>query len=124
SASTGLWTAFSKREVVPMTSAGDTPEQPETAATPPATPATPQKKPGMKWYAVRTYSGYENKAKKGLEDRIRLESLGEVFGEILVPTETVQEMVKGTRRTTKRKPMPGYILVQMVLSDRTFHAVK
>ncbi|MEW5850421.1 MAG: transcription termination/antitermination protein NusG [Myxococcota bacterium] len=78
----------------------------------------------MKWYVVHTYSGYENKAKKSLEDRIRMENLQDVFGEILVPTETVQETVRGTKRTTKRKFMPGYILVQMVLSDKTFYAVK
>jgi transcriptional antiterminator NusG len=92
----------------------------------PALPSTGDKpkNPAMKWYAVRTYSGYENKAKKGLEDRIRLENLGGDFGEILVPTETVQEIVKGTKRTTRRKVMPGYVLVQMVLNERTFHAVK
>jgi transcriptional antiterminator NusG len=79
----------------------------------------------MKWYVVHTYSGFENKAKKGLEDRIRLESLQDHFGEILIPTETVQESTKsGVKRTTKRKFMPGYILVQMALSDRTFYAVK
>lgn len=95
-------------------------------ASPPGESISP--KPGssaLKWYVVHTYSGYENKAKKSLEDRIRLESLQELFGEILVPTETVQESTKsGGKRTTKRKFMPGYILVQMVLNDRTYHAVK
>ncbi|MBI5494955.1 MAG: transcription termination/antitermination protein NusG [Deltaproteobacteria bacterium] len=94
---------------------------PAPAATAEGVPAKAGK---LKWYAVRTYSGYENKAKKGLEDRIRLESLQELFGDILVPTETVQETVRGAKRTTKRKSMPGYILVQMVLNDRSFHAVK
>jgi transcriptional antiterminator NusG len=77
-----------------------------------------------KWYAVHTYSGYENKAKKSLEDKIRLESLQDFFGEILIPVEQVVEMVKGERKTTKRKLMPGYILVQMEMNDRTQHAVK
>lgn len=87
-------------------------------------PAAPSKV-GMKWYAVRTYSGYENKAKKGLEDRIRLEGLQEFFGEILIPTESVTETGKnGQKRTMRRKFMPGYILVQMTINDRAFHAVK
>src|SRR6478672_1132487 len=78
----------------------------------------------MKWYAVHTYSGYENKAKKSLEDKIRLEGLTDFFGEILIPVEQVVEMVKGERKTTKRKLMPGYILVQMEMNDRTQHLVK
>jgi transcriptional antiterminator NusG len=63
-----------------------------------------------KWYVVHTYSGFENKAKKSLEERIRLENMTELFGEILIPTEQVVEMVKGEKRTTKRKFFPGYIL--------------
>lgn len=77
-----------------------------------------------KWYVVHTYSGFENKAKKALEDRIRLEELGEMFGEIMIPMENVVEMVKGEKRTSKRKFFPGYILVQMELNDRTKHLVK
>lgn len=77
-----------------------------------------------KWYVVHTYSGFENKAKKSLEERIRLENMTDLFGEILIPTEQVVEMVKGEKRTTKRKFFPGYILVQMVMIDRSWHLVK
>jgi transcription termination/antitermination protein NusG len=77
-----------------------------------------------KWYVVHTYSGFENKAKKALEERIKLENLGEMFGEIMIPMENVVEMVKGEQRTSKRKFFPGYILVQMELNDRTKHLVK
>jgi transcriptional antiterminator NusG len=77
-----------------------------------------------KWYVVHTYSGFENKAKKSLEERIKLESLGDNFGEILIPVENVVEMVKGEKRTSKRKFFPGYILVQMEMNDRTKHLVK
>lgn len=101
------------------------PVQEGAAAVAAAAPGgAPAKAGKLRWYAVRTYSGYENKAKKGLEDRVRLENLQELFGDVLVPTETVQETVRGAKRTTKRKSMPGYILVQMVLNDRSFHAVK
>jgi transcriptional antiterminator NusG len=78
----------------------------------------------LKWYVVHTYSGFENRAKKSLEERIKREGLDEFFGEVLVPTENVVELVGGTKRTSKRKFFPGYMLVQMELNDRTWHLVK
>jgi len=77
-----------------------------------------------KWYIVHTYSGHENKAKLTLLERVRNANLIDYFGEVLVPTESVMEVVKGQRRTTTRKFFPGYMFVQMVLDDRTFHLVK
>jgi transcription termination/antitermination protein NusG len=77
-----------------------------------------------KWYIVNTYSGHENKAKLTLLERVRNQNLTEYFGDVLVPTESVTENVKGQRRTTTRKFFPGYMFVQMVLDDRTFHLVK
>lgn len=87
---------------------------------PPVPPPTAEKK----WYIVHTYSGHENKAKLTLLERVRNANLNEYFGEVLVPTESVMEVVKGQRRTTTRKFFPGYMFVQMVLDDRTFHLVK
>jgi transcription termination/antitermination protein NusG len=84
----------------------------------------PANAPALKWYIVHTYSGHENKAKLTLLERVRNHNLTEFFGEILVPTESVMEMVKGQRRTTTRKFFPGYMFVQMMLDDRTFHLVK
>jgi transcription termination/antitermination protein NusG len=78
----------------------------------------------MKWYIVHTYSGHENKAKLTLLERVRNNNLTEFFGDVLVPTESVMELVKGQRRTTTRKFFPGYMFVQMVLDDRTFTLVK
>jgi transcription termination/antitermination protein NusG len=77
-----------------------------------------------KWYIVHTYSGHENKAKLTLLERVRNANLQDYFGDVLVPTESVMEVVKGQRRTTTRKFFPGYMFVQMVLDDRTFHLVK
>src|SRR4051794_36741619 len=77
-----------------------------------------------KWYIVHTYSGHENKARLTLLERVRNANLTEFFGEVLVPTESVLETVKGQRRTTTRKFFPGYMFVQMVMEDRTFHLVK
>lgn len=80
--------------------------------------------PKLKWYVVNTYSGFENRAKKSLEERIKQNSLDNEFGEILIPMETVEEMRGGTKRTQKRKFFPGYMLVQMELNDQTWHLVK
>ena len=78
----------------------------------------------LKWYVVHTYSGFEQKAKKSLEERAKLEGLEAHFGQTLVPTEDVVEMVGGSKRKSKRKFFPGYMLVQMELNDRTWHLVK
>jgi transcriptional antiterminator NusG len=93
----------------------------EPAEAPGESPATASP---MKWYIVHTYSGHENKAKITLLERVRNHNLAQFFGEVLVPTESVMEMVKGQRRTTTRKFFPGYMFVQMALDDRTFHLVK
>jgi transcriptional antiterminator NusG len=78
----------------------------------------------MKWYVVHTYSGHENKAKLSLLDRVRQAGLQEKFGDILIPTDTVVELVKGQKRSTTRKFFPGYMFVQMDLDQETFHLVK
>jgi transcription termination/antitermination protein NusG len=96
-------------------------EDPSPDGAPASAPAPTAEK---KWYIVHTYSGHENKAKLTLLERVRNANLNEYFGEVLVPTESVMEVVKGQRRTTTRKFFPGYMFVQMVLDDRTFHLVK
>lgn len=78
----------------------------------------------MKWYVVHTYLGHENRAKLTLLERIKNGGLEAEFGEILIPTESVMEVVKGQRRTSTRKFYPGYMFVQMALNSRTFHLVK
>ncbi|MBE9531742.1 MAG: transcription termination/antitermination protein NusG [Proteobacteria bacterium] len=77
-----------------------------------------------KWYIVHTYSGFEAKVKLAMEENIRQARKEESFGEILVPTEKVVEMVKGEKKTTTRKFFPGYILVNMDLNPETWHVVK
>ncbi|HOP47522.1 MAG TPA: transcription termination/antitermination protein NusG [Desulfobacteraceae bacterium] len=78
----------------------------------------------LKWYIVHTYSGFENKVKKNLEERIKSLGQEEYFGKILVPTEQVVELKKGQKKTSSRKFFPGYILVQMNVNDETWHTVK
>src|SRR4030095_4051731 len=78
----------------------------------------------LHWYVVHTYSGFEQKAKQALEERIKALHKEKYFGEVLVPSENVVEMKKGVKKTTTRKFFPGYILVQMELNDDTWHIVK
>ena len=78
----------------------------------------------MKWYGVHTYSGYENKVKLNLEERIRALDAEEMFGEVLIPSETVVELKNGERKTSMRKFFPGYILIQMELNNESWHIVK
>ncbi len=89
-----------------------------------STPSIPPPTAEKKWYIVHTYSGHENKARLTLKERVVNAGLHEYFGEVLVPTESVSEVIKGQRRTMTRKFFPGYMFVQMVLDDRTFHLVK
>lgn len=77
-----------------------------------------------KWYVVHTYSGYENKVKQAIEEKVKQTGKEEFFGEVLVPSEKVVDMVKGVKRTTSRKFFPGYILINMDLNDETWHMVK
>jgi len=76
------------------------------------------------WYIVHTYSGFEEQVKTGMLERIKNAGQEEMFGEILVPTEQVVEMVKGARKTSSRKFFPGYILVNVDLNDETWHIVR
>ena len=78
----------------------------------------------MRWYVVHTYSGFEKQVVRSLKEHIRNASMDEKFGEILVPTEEVVEMKGGQKRTSERKFLPGYVLVQMDMSDETWHLVK
>jgi transcriptional antiterminator NusG len=87
------------------------------------------KKPGRgaarkRWYIVNVYTGSENVARAGLLERVKSEGMDELFGEILIPSEKVAEVRQGAARETKRKFFPGYLLVNMVLNQETWHLVK
>jgi transcription termination/antitermination protein NusG len=78
----------------------------------------------MRWYVVHAYSGFENRVKQSLLERIERSGLQDRFGEIMVPTEEVVEMREGQKRRSERKFFPGYVLVQMDMDDDTWHMVK
>lgn len=76
------------------------------------------------WYVVHAHSNYEKRVKALLEERISLAGLEDMFGDILVPTEEVVEIKDGKKRKSERKFYPGYVLVQMEMTDETWHLVK
>jgi transcriptional antiterminator NusG len=80
--------------------------------------------PDHKWYVMNAHSGMEYKAKLALEERIRSLKKESLISEVVVPEETVVELVKGQKKTTKRKFFPGYILVKMNLTDEAWHIIK
>jgi len=77
-----------------------------------------------RWYILHTYSGFEEKVKTTLLERIKKAGQEDLFGEILVPTEQVVEMIKGAKKTSSRKFFPGYILINVDLNDETWHTVR
>ena len=77
----------------------------------------------LKWYVVHVYSGHEQKVKIALEEKIKASKNPEKFGEILIPTENIVELVNGKKRESSRKFYPGYILVRMHLDNETWHIV-
>jgi transcriptional antiterminator NusG len=78
----------------------------------------------MKWYIVHTYSGFEDRVKETLRQRAEALDMADSFGEIHIPTETIVEYRGGKKKETQRKFFPGYILVQMAMSDAAWHVVK
>lgn len=76
------------------------------------------------WYVVHTYSGFEDKVKTSIEDKISRKGLGEKITKILIPTERVIEIRSGKKKELDKKFYPGYILVEMELNDETWHLVR
>lgn len=80
--------------------------------------------PKMRWYVVQAFSGFESRVANSLKEYIKMHSMEELFGEVLVPTEEVVEMRAGQRRKSERKFFPGYVLVQMIMNDDSWHLVR
>ena len=78
----------------------------------------------MKWYVVHAYSGYEKSVKRSLLERIERTEMEQHFGEILAPVEEVIEIKGGQKSSSERKFFPGYVLVEMNMTDETWHLVK
>jgi transcriptional antiterminator NusG len=100
----------------------------ETPATEPIAAAqvlsTAPSNPDLRWYVVHAYSGMEKAVERNIQERINRSGMTNKFGRILVPMEEVVEIKNGQKKTTERKFFPGYVLVEMVMDDDTWHLVK
>lgn len=86
-------------------------------------PATPVN-PDLRWYVVHAYSGMEKAVERNILERIARAGMQDKFGRILVPMEEVVEIKNGQKKTTERKFFPGYVLVEMIMDDDSWHLVK
>jgi transcriptional antiterminator NusG len=80
--------------------------------------------PDLRWYVVHAYSGMEKAVERNILERIAREGMQDKFGRVLVPMEEVVEVKNGQKKTTERKFFPGYVLVEMVMNDDTWHLIK
>jgi len=80
--------------------------------------------PDFKWFVTHVLSGYEGRVTKTLKERIVNHKMTEYFAEILVPEETVTTSVNGKKRNIKKKFFPGYMLIKMIMNEKTWHIVK
>ncbi|MDW8102674.1 MAG: transcription termination/antitermination protein NusG [Anaerolineae bacterium] len=87
-------------------------------------PAQEQAESQAAWYVVHCYSGYEEKVKKNLEQRIESMGMKDYIFDVLVPTEEVIEIREGQRQTVKRRIFPGYVLVKMIMNERSWYVVR
>ena len=87
-------------------------------------PLAPAANPDLRWYVVHAYSGMEKAVERNIIERINRAGMQDKFGRILVPMEEVVEVKNGQKKTTERKFFPGYVLVEMVMGDDTWHLVK
>ena len=78
----------------------------------------------LRWYIVHAYSGMEKAVERNIAERVARAGMQQKFGRVLVPTEEVVEMKNGQRKTTERRLFPGYVFVEMVMDDETWHLVK
>ncbi len=76
------------------------------------------------WFVIHTYSGYENKVKNNLESRVQTMGMGDKIFQILVPTEEELEVKNGKKRVVQRKVFPGYVLVEMIMTDDSWYVVR
>jgi transcriptional antiterminator NusG len=79
---------------------------------------------GTYWFVIHTYSGYEERVKKNLEQRIKFMDSGSEILKVVIPTEDEIEVKNGQRRTVTKKILPGYVLVQMKMSDQSWSVVR
>ncbi len=102
----------------------DVAHAPANAVLAPANMTASPAHPDLRWYVVHAYSGMEKAVERNITERIARAGMQSKFGRILVPMEEVVEVKNGQKKTTERKFFPGYVLVEMIMDDETWHLVK
>ena len=105
----------------------ETPEAPATVPAADRASAAPEVLPPPshhEWYVIHTYSGFENKVKQSIDQRVGAIGLGGMVSQVMIPTETVVELKKGKRREASQKFFPGYVLVRMEMTDDLWYLIK
>jgi transcriptional antiterminator NusG len=116
--------ALSEEDESPAAEVEPSDEEPAAVGEDGETEEEPRRQEGRHWYVIHSYSGYENKVKKNLESRIESMGMQDYIFEVVVPTEGVVELRDGRRRTVEQRIFPGYILVDMILNDESWFAVR
>lgn len=100
-------------------------EETQETTSPAPDVSAPVKNERFRWYAVITQSGMEKKAKSVLEERIKKFNLTELFGQIIIPSQTIERIdEKGKKKYVEQKMMPGYIFIQMEMTEPAYHCVR
>ncbi|HTX53281.1 MAG TPA: transcription termination/antitermination protein NusG [Candidatus Baltobacteraceae bacterium] len=109
-----------------MTTEQETPEAatPDVEEAPSPAPPAPPLPPHHQWFVIHTYSGFENKVKQSIEQRVAALGLATMVSQVMIPTETVVELKKGKRREASQKFFPGYVLVRMEMTDDLWYLIK
>jgi transcriptional antiterminator NusG len=107
-----------------VTQAPEAHPEPAASAASAATPAIAVLPAHHQWYVIHTYSGFENKVKQSIEQRVSAVGMGAAVSQVMIPTETVVELKKGKRREASQKFFPGYVLIRMEMTDDLWYLVK
>ena len=109
-----------------MTTEQETPEAatPDVGEAPSPAPPAPPLPSHHQWFVIHTYSGFENKVKQSIEQRVAALGLATMVSQVMIPTETVVELKKGKRREASQKFFPGYVLVRMEMTDDLWYLIK
>ncbi|XBC39276.1 MAG: transcription termination/antitermination protein NusG [Buchnera aphidicola (Nurudea shiraii)] len=82
------------------------------------------KNPQKRWYVLQAFSGFENRIMKSIREHIKLNNMEQLFGEVMVPTEEVVEIKAGKQKKSEYKFFPGYVLIQMIMNDSSWHLIR
>jgi len=108
----------------PQEPAAEPEPEASVSATGPAVAASAALPPHHQWYVIHTYSGFENKVKQSIEQRVAALGMGDAVSQVMIPTETIVELKKGKRREASQKFFPGYVLIRMDMSDDLWYLIK